>query len=155
MNGDTAKQLRTLLLAHPEGLEIWDISRALDREYTNVAKRLHATYGCYVKGWNGQRQVWACVPEPVNAPRSPYVRKPYVPYKPARLLQEQAAARVARAEPLTQDVLDAPACGRSHPHEKMSKACEARTKQAREAAQPYTPQKTVWQQVKPWPKEPE
>lgn len=152
MNGDTAKQLRTLLLQHPEGLEIWAIAKTLDREYTNVAKRLHATYGCYVKGWNGQRQVWACIPEPANAPRPPYVRKAYVPFKPERLAKKAStAARVGRAEPLTQDVLDAPTCTRSHPREQMSEACEVRTKQARETAQQYKPQKTVWVPVAPWP----
>ncbi|MBU3577553.1 hypothetical protein [Polynucleobacter sp. UK-Kesae-W10] len=124
MNANTSKRLRDLLLKHPEGLDIGTISNALEREYTNVAKRLHATYGCYVKSWNGQRQVWACVPEPVNAPRPAYVRKPYVPFKPAKLI-EKAATRVNRAEPLTQDVL---------------------------GEVPYTPQKTVWQQVKPWPR---
>jgi hypothetical protein len=129
MNGDTAKQLRNLLLKHPDGLEIWDIARALGREYTNVAKRLHATYGCYVMRWNGQRQVWGCVAEPANAPRPPYVRKPYVPYKPERLAnackpkRESAAARANRAEPITQDILEAPA---------------------------YKPQKTVWVPVAPW-----
>jgi hypothetical protein len=129
MNGDTAKQLRNLLLKHPDGLEIWDIARALGREYTNVAKRLHATYGCYVMRWNGQRQVWACVPEPVNAPRPPYVRKPYVPYKPERLTKackpkrESTVVRANRAEPITQDILEAPA---------------------------YKPQKTVWVPVAPW-----
>jgi len=132
MNGDTAKQLRTLLLQHPEGLEIWAIAKTLDREYTNIAKRLHATYGCYVKGWNGQRQVWACIPEPANAPRPPYVRKVYVPFKPERLIKaykpkpkrESATARANRAEPITQDILEAPA---------------------------YKPQKTVWVPVAPWP----
>jgi hypothetical protein len=144
MNGDTAKQLRTLLLANPKGLEIWAIANALGREYTNVAKRLHATYGCYVKGWNGQRQVWACMPIPANAPRPPYVRKPYVPYKPPRLVKKPStASRVSRAEPLTQDVLDAPTCTRGHSHEQIG--------EARESAQQYKPQKTVWVPVAPWP----
>jgi hypothetical protein len=155
MNGDTSLRLRALLLQHPEGLDIGTISKTLQREYTNVAKRLHATYGCYVLRWEGQRQIWTCMPIPENAPRPPYVRKPYTPFKPKRQAQGKTLDRVSRAEPLTQDVLDAAPCTRSHPHEVMSEACEARTKQARQAAKPYKPQKTVWQYVKPWPKEPE
>jgi hypothetical protein len=144
MNGDTAKQLRNLLLAHPDGLEIWDIARALGREYTNVAKRLHATYGCYVMRWNGQRQVWACVPEPVNAPRPPYVRKPYVPYKPERLTKmATAATRAGKAEPITQDVLDAATRKGSTKVIRAGGACPA--------ARQHIPQKTVWVPVAPWP----
>ena len=128
MNGNTSLRLRALLLKHPEGLTIDVISRTLQREYTNVAKRLHATYGCYVLRWEDRRQIWACVPVPPNAIKPPHVKA--VKAKPVKAQSVKASVRAASAEPLTQSVLDA-------------------------QPEPYKPQKTVWQYVKPWPKEPE
>lgn len=86
MNGDTAHRIRALLLQHPEGLTVDTISRALQREYTNIAKRLHNTYGCYVLKWTDRRQVWCCVPVPANAVRPAREAPPPKPVKPPKLV---------------------------------------------------------------------
>lgn len=78
MNSNTAHQIRALLLQHPEGLTVSDISRSLQREYTNIAKRLAATYGCYVLRWEGMRQIWACVPVPASATKPAREPKPVI-----------------------------------------------------------------------------
>lgn len=67
-------RLRSLLLDHPDGLTIDQMSRMTGHPYENVSPVLQHTYGCYISHWIDHPKlyhlevaVWKCVKVPVNA----------------------------------------------------------------------------------------
>lgn len=67
-------RLRELLLRHPEGLTINEMTKITKHPYDCISPVLHRTYGCYIAEWRDhpdhyhlQVAVWKCVSVPANA----------------------------------------------------------------------------------------
>jgi len=82
-NTTVGVRLRSLLLDHPDGLTIDQMSRMIKHPYDCVAPVLHRTYGCYIAEWRDhpdhyhlQVPVWKCVTVPVNAVAKIEMKKP-------------------------------------------------------------------------------
>lgn len=76
MSGYNIQTIRELLLKHPDGLTLREMSSITGITIDSLSNSLKRCYGCYVSHWRQARpehqimaQVWKCVPVPENAPK--------------------------------------------------------------------------------------
>lgn len=70
----TARKLRELLQANPDGMTVQEIVALLGTTQQNIGASLKVTWGCYIERWIENRNgpataVWKCVAVPASAPR--------------------------------------------------------------------------------------
>lgn len=161
-----------LLLTNPQGLSVHDICEHVGSSYDVVQNMLYRTYGFYIARWDHQstgkaflRAIWRCVAVPPNA-RKPLrqaegdetreevkqrdqIKREKIALRERqerinkRLKAERDAARVAANEIKKQMKLE---------REQLREEAR-RSRVAEKIKKPaYVPEKTVWQPVKPWPK---
>ena len=90
----TGPLLRDILLNHPDGLSVKELSKISGIPYDTAAAALRRTFGCYVasrikKNNRIEIAIWKCVVVPENAPelitRDAPRKKPKLPeYKPQK-----------------------------------------------------------------------
>lgn len=73
MRTHATQTIRTLLRAHPDGLDVGTIANALDREPGAIRARLKVMPDVYIDRWEKTRRnyiaIWCIVTPPNNCPR--------------------------------------------------------------------------------------
>lgn len=148
MNKPIGERLRSLLIEHPKGLTICDMSKIMGDPQETIQSALRRNYGFYVSNWqrirvNHYRAVWSMVIVPASAPRPPNDgRLDDLEIDKDRKKREAKALK--KQEALKRRIANAKI--------KAEMAIEkAQRKKIKEDIF-YKPERTVWQSVAPWPK---
>ena len=80
MRTNATQSLRSLLRAHPDGLDVGTMANNLEREPSNIRKRLSEMPDTYIDRWvrqngNAPMAIWCIVVPPENCPPPEPLRK--------------------------------------------------------------------------------